>query len=279
VLVAGATSMVAHYLIPRLVHAGYEVHAVSRRPSAASPVAGVVWHVADVARGVPDAPAGSVLIHLAPLWLAPPLIRALLGRGLRRVIAFGSTSRFTKHHSPDAGERETAARLAAAEAEVERDCQASGVPWTIFRPTLVYGGGLDRNVSTIASFIRRFGFAPVVDRGRALRQPVHADDLAAASLAVLERAPRASRAYDLSGRTLSYRDMVRMVFEGLGRRPVLVNVPVTVARVGLPLVRALPGFRHLGSAMVDRTAQDLCFDHTDAALDLGFAPRPFVFPG
>ena len=148
-----------------------------------------------------------------------------------------------------------------------------------FRPTLVYGGGLDRNVSTIASFIRRFGFAPVVDRGRARRRPVHADDLAAASLAVPERAPRASRAYDLSGRTLSYRDMVRTVSEGLGRRPVLVNVPVTVARVGLPLVRALAGFRHLGTAMVDRTAQDLCFDHTDAARDLGFAPRPFVFPG
>src|SRR5688500_17762399 len=174
--------MVAHYLIPRLRHAGYEVHAVRRRPPASTPPAGVVWHVADLAHGVPDAPAACVLIQLAPLWLAPPLIRALAGRGLRRVIAFGSTSRFTKKHSPDARERETAARLTAAEADVRRDCTEAGVPWTIFRPTLIYGGGRDRNVSTIAAFIRGFGFAPVVEGGRARRQPVHADDLAAASL-------------------------------------------------------------------------------------------------
>ncbi len=279
VVVVGATSLVGHFLLPRLVNAGHDVTAVSRHNAPSAPPAGVAWQRCDVAYEEPRLTPGAVLVHLAPLWLAPPLIRRLGSRRLRRVIAFGSTSRFTKADSTDAGERALAARLATAEAAVSRECAAASLPWTLFRPTLIYGAGLDANVSAIARFIRRFGFFALPGATGGLRQPVHGDDLAAACEAALRLPAQASGAYDLSGgSTVSYREMVVQVFHGLGRRPRIVTLPLPLLRTTIRAAHAL-GARHLSPAMVDRVQMDMCFDHTEATRDLGYKPRPFAFPG
>lgn len=279
VVVVGATSIVGHFLLPRLVEAGYEVSAVSRRDAPSASPAGVAWQRCDVAGEEPRVTPGAVLVHLAPLWLAPPLIRRLASGRLRRVIAFGSTSRFTKAGSTDPVERAVAARLATAEEAVSRECGAASVPWTVLRPTLIYGAGLDANVSSIARFIRRFGFFALPGAAGGLRQPVHADDLAAASEAAIRLPADATGAYDLSGGSIvTYRDMVVEVFRGLGRRPRILSLPVPFLRATIWTGHAL-GLRHLSPAMVDRIQIDMCFDHTAATRDLGYRPRPFAFPG
>src|SRR5262245_46978131 len=97
-IVAGATGVVGHFLLPRLVAAGWTAHAVSRR--AARPSPGVQWHLHDSARGLDGLPAeADTWFHAAPLWLLPPLVPAMAARGVRRIVALGSTSRFTKAHS------------------------------------------------------------------------------------------------------------------------------------------------------------------------------------
>jgi len=279
VVVVGATSLVGRFLLPRLVNAGHEVTAVSRHNAPSAPPAGVAWQRCDVAREEPRVAPEAVLVHLAPLWLAPPLIRRLASRRLRRVIAFGSTSRFTKAGSTDPGERALAARLATAEEAVSRECAVSSVPWTVFRPTLIYGAGLDANVSSIARFIRRFGFFPLPAAADGLRQPVHGDDLAAACEAAIRLPAEASCAYDLSGGSaMTYREMVVQVFRGLGRRPRILSLPVPLLRATVRTAHAL-GLRHVSPAMVDRIQIDMCFDHTAATRDLAYRPRPFSFPG
>jgi nucleoside-diphosphate-sugar epimerase len=195
------------------------------------------------------------------------------------VVAFGSTSRYTKAASPSAAERETARRLAESEERIERGCGEAGIRWTLLRPTLVYGAGRDRNVSDIARFVRRFGFFFVAGAGRGRRQPVHAADLAAAVLAVLDSPATLDRAYDLpGGETLSYCEMVERIADGLGRRARILHLPLPLLRAGLGLARRLPGLGHLTPAMAERMNEDLVFDPAAARADFGYAPRPFHFP-
>jgi nucleoside-diphosphate-sugar epimerase len=282
VLVTGATGIVGPYLLPRLIARGFAVHAVSRRPPTPTR-AGVTWHRVDIEAGLdglpPQAQTIEAAIHLAPLWLLPPLVDALQARGVRRLIAFGSTSRFTKTESRDPEERAVAARLAAAEAAVAERC-GDRIPWTIFRPTLIYGGGRDKNVSTIAAFIRRVGFFPMVGQGGGLRQPVHADDLATACVLALPCRETFGRSYDLvGGTTLTYRKMVETVAQGLGRAPRVVTIPPGLLRRVVAAGRIVPGLRHLRASMVDRMAADQCFDASAATRDFGYDPRPFSYPG
>jgi len=209
----------------------------------------------------------------------PPLVRELASRSVTRIIAFGSTSRFTKEASARPAERDVAQRLASSESDLAATCAQSSIAWTVLRPTLIYGAGRDRNVSAIARFVRRFGFFPLAGEGRGLRQPVHADDLARACLSALESPLTRNRAYNLiGGTTLSYRELVEAVFLSLGRRPRLVRVPLPLLRASLRVGSLLPGLRHLSPEMADRMDRDHRFDSEEARQDFGYAPRPFADP-
>ena len=277
IVVIGATSLVGRYLLPRLAAAGGAVQAISRRPSEAVPP-GARWFRIDVAREPAALPPAPTAIHLAPLWLAPPLVEGLATGGLRRLIAFGSTSRFTKERSADAGERDLARRLADAEDRLGAECERHGVAWTVFRPTLIYGGGRDRNLSAIARWARRLGFVMIAGSGRGLRQPVHADDLAAACVMALDAPATHGRAYDLGGATvLSYREMAEAVCRASGGARV-IGVPAGLLRTAFRIASVLPRYRRVTASMVDRMEQDLTVDHAPAQRDFGYAPRAFAYP-
>lgn len=244
-------------------------------------MAGVSWTRRDLAHGLgPTEGRARYLFHVAPLWLLPRLLDDLPAWGVERLIAFGSTSRFTKADSSSAKEREIAAGLAAAEEALAERASKAGIAWTLFRPTLIYGRGRDANVSAIGRFVKVAGFFPIAGRGKGRRQPVHAEDLALACVQAMDNSATFGRAYDLvGGTTLTYRGMVETVFRGLGRRPRLVHVPTPVLRAALTGASWLPGLRHLTPGMADRMDQDLTFDATAATRDFGYSPRSFQSPG
>ncbi len=271
--VTGATSQIGRFLIPRLQTAGFTVIAVSREP----PSTDVVWHQADLQTSSLPITQPSQLFHIAPLTLLPPLLARLSKDApLRRVIAFSSTSCLTKANSPESRERKIAAQLMEAETALKVACQARGIAWNLFRPTLIYGCGIDKNVTFIAQFIRRFGFFPLVGQGTGLRQPVHADDLAAACLQANQSQTAVNKIYNLSGgETLNYRDMVKAIFHQLGKKPHLVSIPLPVFKLMIRCITLLPVRTTISMAMIMRMNQDLCFDHTTASHDFGYNPRIF----
>jgi nucleoside-diphosphate-sugar epimerase len=275
-LVTGATSQIGHFLLPRLQTAGFTVTAFSRKslPNTEQ----VIWQAADLQTFSLSIHQPSLLFHLAPLPLLPPLLARLPNDApLTRVIAFSSTSRFTKATSYDLTEQAIAAQLIQAETELIAECQARHVAWTLFRPTLIYGCGIDKNVSLIARFIRRFGFFPLLGQGVGLRQPVHADDLAAACLQACQSSAAINKAYNLSGgQTLSYRDMVESIFHQLGKKSCIISIPLPLFKLMTYAIRWLPSYAHLSTAMIARMNQDLCFDHTAASQDFGYIARQFL---
>jgi len=280
VLLTGARGLVGRRLVPLLFETELSVLAVSRHaaPNPAGEPA-VRWIALDLERPGALPARVDLLVHAAPIWLLPPWLPPAADAGVRRVVAFSSTSRFTRRASGSPRERETAGRIAAAEQAVQETCRARGIRWTVLRPTLVYGGGRDRNVSHVARFVRWFGFFPVAGAGRGLRQPVHAGDLARAVLAVLDRPATFDRAYDTpGGETLPYVEMVSRIAVGVGRRPRILHVPRPLLRGALAIARRLPGFGHLTPEVADRMDEDLVFDVTAARRDFGYDPRPFRFP-
>lgn len=272
ILVLGATSLIGTFLMERLQADGHEPMGLSRRP----PGGDACWIDADL-KGedlAEQLPGAATVFSLSPIWLLPAVLPLLKARGMKRLVAFSSTSRFTKETSPEPSERAVAKALADAEAAVEAFCAQHGVAWTILRPTLIYAEGRDGNVSRLAGLIRRFKVLPLSGAGEGLRQPVHADDLAAGAIAAATAPAAFDRAYALvGGETLPYREMARRVFEGLGRRPTILVLPPWL--FGLLLTLARPFFPGATAAMGARMSQDLTFDASDAVRDFGWAPRDF----
>lgn len=277
--VLGATSLVGAELLSALVVQGMQPVAFSRKRPL--PDSGVVqWRGLQEpnAAAVPDFGGHEIAlwVSLAPIWILPTYFGALKKAGVKRIVALSSTSRYTKTGSSVPAEQALARRLIDAEAALEEWAAASDVEYVILRPTLIYGGDHDGNVSEIASFIRRFGVFPVLGSARGLRQPVRAADIAVATVAALSAPAAANRAYNLSGgETLAYRDMVARIFTSLGRRPRIVTVPLGVFSLALVVARSLPRYRHWSVGMAQRMNEDLTFPHDDALRDLGYQPGVF----
>ena len=230
-VVLGATSMIGRHLLRRLEERGIGGECFSRHsgPGQQETPQGFSWSVLP-AGGELRVPADANLFSLAPVSALPPLIERLTGG--RRLVAL-STARVTyAANSSDLAEQAEAEDVRRAEQDVGRLCRERGIAWTILRPTLIYDPGRDRNVSAIAAAARRFGVVPVAWPATGRRQPIHADDVGASH----GRRPGCAgrRRCDTGlpgGETLTYRDMVRRIFRSLGRRPVLLYLPLGPARM------------------------------------------------
>jgi nucleoside-diphosphate-sugar epimerase len=288
VIVTGARSLVGHRLLPRLEAAGFQVQALSRRRGSGS--GATHWLELDLAAlAVCRDPVSLglrpsvVLVHLAPLWLLPPVLPAFARLGVRRLVAFSSTSRLTKAHARAAIDRRLAARLARAEQEVIESSDANGIDWTLLRPTLIYGNVWEGGLGRLARVAAACRFIPVVGEASGTRQPVHADDLATACVAVLGQDVTFGQTYDLAGATrVTHLELCRVVLQALGLPPRVVRVPASVARGLLRVLRRVPRFSGISVGAADRMNEDLCVDSSPAVADFGYSPRAFaldpVFP-
>ena len=260
--IMGATSVVAEYLT-QLLAAQYQPLLFSRsihngKATVADDIMVPIW------------------ISVMPIWATPNYFDLFLARGARRIVAVSSTSRFTKAKSPIESERLVAAQLAEGEQAFAQWANASGVEFLILRPTIIYGRGRDLNLSLIARFIARFWFFPVAGAATGRRQPLHAQDLAIACIQALEATHLTGKTYEVSGgETLSYYEMVGRIFDALGKRQLIVRLPMSIFSAAISCARLLPTFNHLTPAMARRMNEDLVFDNSAAIQDFGFAPRPF----
>nr|WP_254431961.1 NAD-dependent epimerase/dehydratase family protein [Azonexus fungiphilus] len=275
----GASSLVGGCLLAQLEEMEWSAIAFSREKRVAIQGGTVEWRQLP-APGMKSMEITCPISHwicVAPIWVLPDYFALIEASGARRLVALSSTSRFTKVGSGDTAENAVAAKLIESEARVQAWADDRGIEWVVLRPTLIYGLARDKNISEMARIICRFGFFPLLGSAQGLRQPIHAEDVAAACVAALRVPSAANRAYNISGgETLAYREMVSRVFTALGRPARLATVPLWAFRLAVAMLRYLPPYRHWSAAMAERMNRDLVFDHTDAACDLGFKPRGFA---
>jgi len=275
IVVSGASSSIGKYLLPMRSAQGYNVFAISR--SRHENKALLQWVRKDISTPLDHLPKADICIHLAPLPLAVNMMDALLVSGIRQFIAFDSTSIFTKSHSASQKDREFVQIQQNMEQWLKGACEQHDIVWTLFRPTMIYGAAKDKNITFIRSIIEKFGVFPIAGIAKGLRQPVHAEDLAAACIAVIENNKAANKAYNLSGgEMLTYREMVARVFTALDKNPRIVRIHPFIYKCAIIMVRKiLPRYAFVQTSMVDRMSRDMVFDHSDASKDFAYDPRSF----
>lgn len=271
VLVLGASTAAGQCFVERTQQvSGIHLIAVSRQPPARSH-AGVTWLQHDLAEGPAPADPGA-LVSFGPVGLAASQVEA--DPGIGRVVALSSASTLFKTDSPDPGEQAMMKDLVQQEQRLQDVCAARDSVLSLFKTTMIYGGGRDANVSRLAGLVRRLPLVPVAGRG--LRCPVHAHDLAALALAVLSMGERSRGTWLLGGgERLSYPDMLRRIAAAQGRPARLLPMPSGLLRAGLRVAHGMGRLRDVKAAMLARQGMDLVVDDRPAREQLGWNPRLF----
>ena len=131
-----------------------------------------------------------IFVSFAPIWLFAPFLRYIATEcsgclaGLSGVIACSSSSVITKRFAFSSYDRQLVSKLSNAEQGLIGVCHELSVPCSILRPSMIYGrvgSSVDRNLSGLLSLMRTFPLLPVPSQS-GLRQPIHANQLAAVAL-------------------------------------------------------------------------------------------------
>lgn len=290
-LVTGATGLVGSHIVDRLLRDGWSVRALARSPDSAR---GTLPRAVDILRGdvldegsiVRAASGCHVIFHTAANitvsggWEAYRVTNVegtrnvLLGaeRARARLLQVSSVAVYgpsARYEAAKRGER-TDERTALAPlnerayyARSKRESEAlvleahrQGRVWgTAVRPDVIYGRHDRQFVPRMAKLVLR-GFIPMLHGGRSIVAIVHAANVADGAIRAATTDAAGGKAYNLANDyDVSVRRFFELAGEGLGRRPLLVPMPMWAARGALAGARWL-GRIVTGTSLINRSALD-----------------------
>ena len=122
----------------------------------------------------------------------------------------------------------------------EQVVKESGIPYTIFRPSVVFGPG-DGFISVLADLVRKAPIIPVVGDGKSKFMPVSVAEVAQAFARAVDDPETIGKTYELGGaKVYTYEELLDIVAAKLGKRKRKVHLPVGVMRPAVKLAKPLP---------------------------------------
>jgi NADH dehydrogenase len=247
-LLTGATGLVGSSLLRRLVAEGAQVRCLVRDPrrlgtqrvrvqialgdladprSFRNALRGVQT-VVHLAASIRDQPQGSIEeINGIATWR---MVEAAERSGAERFLFLSILGASTHHR----------ARLLRAKALAEQAVRETRLQSTVFAASVVYAPG-DHWLSLLER-MALLPLMPVSGNGRALYQPIWAEDAADCIIAALQT-PRCERVELAGPETLSHDEIVRVVLAGVDRSRPLLHVPTPIVSRTLRLLHAAMGPR------------------------------------
>lgn len=160
--------------------------------------------------------------------------------------------------------------------QAEQLLLASGLRWTIFRPSIIYGAE-DEFCNRLAALIRRLPLVPVVGDGLYRMAPVAVEDVAAGFVAALRTPHSEGRIYSVCGRdSFTYNELLDQIGSALGKPRVRKShQPLFLVKPLVSCLQNMPGFPLTSDQLSMLMAGNVC-DPQSWIEDFGIEPRLFA---
>ena len=297
IAITGATGFIGSTIARRLLAAGWEIRALTRRRSDRNLLSGLGVHWVEGALEDVDSlnrlvPGVDAVVHCAGLVRASTqghfnlvnedgvahMVQAATEQNpVPRFLLISTLAAREPHLSYYAASKRQGEKVLIA--------NSGDMPWAIFRPPGVYGPG-DRDLLPIFRWIMN-GFAPIIGSGKGRFSLLYVDDLAEAVVQWLDHGNRHRCTFELHDghpEGYSWHDVIDTIARLRGRFVVRIEVPVILAKIlaALNLISA----RTLGYAPILtpgkvrelRHPNWIC-DNTALVNDTGWAPRILLEEG
>jgi len=243
VFVTGATGFVGQEILKQLHAAGFAIRILARDPESKRVQDTVSRYRAEVHSGnvlTPGSLVGALngmhaVIHLVGIIseIGESTFENVHVRGTRNIVAAAreqGVKRFV--HMSALGTRANAvSRYHRTKWEAEEMVRGSGLDFTIFRPSLIFGPR-DHFVNLFAKIIRFSPIVPILGRRNAKFQPVAIETVAGAFVKSLTETRAIAETFDLAGpEVFTMSEIIDQVLAVMKRKRLKVHVPAAVARI------------------------------------------------
>lgn len=267
VLVAGGTGLLGAAITRAAVTAGHEVTVMSRRPPGPDAASGAGWAEGDVNDPVSLARVvgGTEVLIDAVQFPNSPIENPKKGHTFERIDLGGTKNLVDAAASAGIAQFVGLSGAGAAEDakyhwmrfkwQEEQHIKASGVPYTVFRPSWIYGPR-DVSLNRFLGFAKFLPFVPVIGNGKTRINPLFVDDLGAHVAAAIGNEAAMNRVFEIGGpEVLTMDDIVRTALKVSGKRRFLLHQPAGLMKAGAAVLQHLPG-RPLTPDAVDFITND-----------------------
>lgn len=251
ILVTGGTGFVGGHVVHELRAQERPVRLLVRAPRSGARAAGLGAELVQGDMTDADSLRRAVegcraVVHLVAIRRGRPQdFERLMVQGTRDLLAAAKEAGVERFvHMSAAGTSEQTAQVVPyfrAKWESEQAVAGSGLAYTIFRPSFVFGG----DGGALPMFMRQVRYSPVtpvVGTGLARIQPIWVDDVAAYFAAAIDKAEAVNRVFELGGPdVVTWNELYARIAKVLGKRRGRLNIPSGLLRAGAGLTERLPG--------------------------------------
>ncbi|GHG20020.1 NADH(P)-binding protein [Deinococcus indicus] len=245
VLVTGASGFVGKAVVAELLKHGHTVTAGSRSGGDVGGARGVKLDITDpgsVQRAVGQADP-QVVVHLVGIIAekGDQTFTRVHVDGTRNVLAATPRGARYVHMSALGAREDSASGYSSSKAKAEALVRASGLNWTIFQPSLIFGPGDDFFGRVLRELVSAAPVVPQIGNGRFPFRPVSVQDVAQAFALAAGSDLGAGQTFALTGpQEFTFRELLELELGALGRKKPIVPVPLPLMDLAVPLMQVLP---------------------------------------
>ncbi len=256
VLVTGSTGYVGHYVVKALLAAGHSVVSVSRDAGKTKTASGaklevfgnVEYRMGDVSNGngLKEAMNGvEAVVHLVGIIAEKGLqtFSRVHVDGTRNVLEATKAAGVKRylHMSALGASSNAVSGYSSSKFQAEELVRASGLDWTIFRPSLVFGVGDDFFGHVLKNLVSQAPIVPQIGDGMFLFRPIWVGDVAASFKQSLEKPDTIGKIFDLVGpKEFSFKELSALMQTVLGLKKPVVAVPLPIMDIMVPIMNIVP---------------------------------------
>jgi uncharacterized protein YbjT (DUF2867 family) len=249
ILVTGASGFVGRAVVTELLARGHKVFAVSRGGNPVGQAAGIAADVTDlgsVQQAFGQASSEGELdavVHLVGIITekGAQTFGKVHVQATRNVLA--STPRQARylHMSALGADPASPSGYSRSKGDAEALVRQSGLSWTIFQPSLIFGMGDDFFGNTLRQLVSLPPVVPQIGNGLFPFRPVSIADVATAFAQALERPQARQQTYTLTGpQEYTFRQLLELELKAVGRHKPIIPVPLVLMNLAVPLMGLLP---------------------------------------
>jgi NADH dehydrogenase len=287
IFVTGATGFVGRAVIAALRGHGYAVRCLVRRGSeldlkGLEAIERVEGNILAPETLEPDMEGCDTVIHLVGIIREQPATLSTFERihtqGTINVLDAAAATGIRRYvHMSALGARPGArARYHRSKWAAEEAVRASPIPWTIFRPSIIYGAG-DAFVNMLAAMVRRYPVVPVIGGGQHRLQPVSVEQVAEGFARAVELEASVKQTYEVGGPdAVTMVRLLDLIGKTLGRSRVRkMHVPIGLVRPVARLLHYFPGFPITPDQLLMLEEDNIC-DPQAFYATFGLSPQPLA---
>jgi uncharacterized protein YbjT (DUF2867 family) len=241
IFVTGGTGFVGREIVRQLHGIGHRVRCLVRNAERAKAVlpSSVALHPGDLTD--PESLADGVkgcqsVIHLVGIIVEKgrSTFERVHVQGTQDMVKAAARAEIRQFiHMSALGSRDDApSRYHQTKYRAEQIVIGSGMDWTIFRPSVIFGPG-DRFVNLLARIIQSSPVVPVIGPGETKIQPISVRNVASCFALAVGNPVSSQKIYELGGpRSLTYTQVYQIISDILEKKKKSFHIPISLIKPG-----------------------------------------------